>query len=192
MNADGGGAHPIVTGDLYAPGYPSWYPDGSLAVGDAPHNILYRVTEGGKPVAITDQAQVLTGMSSVSPDGKWIAFAGQKDVGQAYDQNQNQIWLTDGNGPAKPLEAAPLPGRTPSWSPDGTKLAFESDRGSPDHHYAIFVINRDGTGLTQVTDYALNGSHPVWAPDGRRLVFATGDPARNISVLAVVEVPAAL
>ena len=109
-----------------------------------------------------------------------------------YDQNQNQIWLTDGAGPAKPLEATPLPGRTPSWSPDGNRLAFESDRGSPDHHYAIFAINRDGSGLTQLTDYALNGSHPVWSPDGRSLVFATGDPARNVSVLAIVEVPPSL
>lgn len=190
VNGDGGGAHTVATGDLLGAGYPSFYPDGkTLGFGDGPRNILYRMDEGGVPVAIAKQDQVLSGMSSVSPDGKWVAFAGQPNKGQVYNQEDNQIWLADGSGAAHPLEANPGQGRTPSWSPDGTRLAFESDRGSVSHQYAVFVINRDGTGLVQVTDYALNASHPVFSPDGKRLVFAVGDPAKNISTIAVADLP---
>jgi Tol biopolymer transport system component len=38
--------------------------------------------------------------------------------------------------------------------------------------YAVFTINRDGTGLRQVTPYELNANHPVWSPDAQRLVLS--------------------
>ncbi|HTB65430.1 MAG TPA: hypothetical protein VK727_04330 [Steroidobacteraceae bacterium] len=191
IDGDGRNAEAVATSGLLAPSYPSWYPDGkTIGFGDAARNILYRTDgQGGVPRAITHQDQVLTGMSNVSPDGKWIAFAGQKNSGQAYDQEDNQIWLVDSSGVAKPLERQPFQGRTPSWSPDGKQLAFESDRGSPDGLYAVFIINRDGTGLIQVTDYALNASHPVFSPKGDRLVFATGDPSKRVTTIAVVTLP---
>lgn len=178
MDGDGRNAHRVPTEGFLAPSYPSWYPDGaSIGFGDAARNVLYRVdTRGGAPVAVTHQNQVLTGMSSVSPDGKWTVFAGQKNSGQFYNQGDNQIWLVDDKGAARPVEAAPGQGRTPSWSPDGTRIAFESGRGSPNNLYAVFVVNRDGTGLTQVTDYALNANHPVFSPDGKHLVFSFGAP----------------
>jgi Tol biopolymer transport system component len=57
----------------------------------------------------------------------------------------------------------------------GQRIAFESDRGSPEGRYSIFIVNRDGSGLVQVTDYALNATHPVWSRDGKKMVFAAGD-----------------
>ncbi|HEY4340354.1 MAG TPA: hypothetical protein VGM97_10455 [Steroidobacteraceae bacterium] len=188
IDGDGRNARHLMTKDLLAPSYPSWYPDGkTIGFGDAARNILYRMNiDGITPVAITRQDQVLAGMSSVSPDGKSVAFAGQANHGQLYDQDNNQIWLVDGRGESSRLESNPLQGRTPSWSPDGKRLAFESDRGSPNSLYAVFIVNRDGSGLVQVTDYALNAGHPVFSPDGRRLVFATGDPAKKAVSIAVV------
>jgi dipeptidyl aminopeptidase/acylaminoacyl peptidase len=191
IDADGHHAHAIDTAGALAPSYPSWYPDGkTIAFGDAARNILYRTdAHGGTPLAITHQDQVLTGMANVSPDGRWVAFAGQKNSGQAYDQEDNLIWLVDGSGVAKALENQPLQGRTPSWSPDGQHLAFESDRGSPNGQYAVFIIKRDGTDLVQVTDYALNANHPVFSPDGRRLVIATGDASKRVTTITVVALP---
>lgn len=87
-----------------------------------------------------------------------------------------------------PLEKAPIQGRAPVWSPDGKRVAFESARASPDGRYAIFVVNRDGSGLVQITDYALNANHPVWSHDGKRMVLTT-DPTEKSPVIAVIDFP---
>jgi Tol biopolymer transport system component len=175
IDADGSNARPVT-----APGlsdqvfYPSWYPDGAaLAVMDA-HDLVIKKIDltGGPAVPLTRHAQVMTGMPSVSPDGRWIAFAGQENHGQSYDQTQNSIWLVDPTGVAHLLESDPAQGRAPTWSPDGRRLAFESNRGSLLGLYAIYLVNKDGTSLLQVTDSSLNADHPVWSPDGRRLAFS--------------------
>jgi Tol biopolymer transport system component len=191
MDADGGNARAVPLKDMVAPAYASWYPDGTgIAFGDGAKNILYRADIAtGAVTPLTRQAEVLTGMSRLSSDGKWIVFAGQKNNGQLYNQGDNQIWVVDDKGAARPVEANPGQGRAPSWSPDGLRIAFESGRGSPDGKYAIFVINRDGSGLTQVTDYALNGMHPHWSPDGRQLVFSTGNQPGQPGGVAMIDVP---
>jgi dipeptidyl aminopeptidase/acylaminoacyl peptidase len=187
--AGGGNPHPLaasgVSSQLF---YPSWYPDGkNLAVMDAGTSSLKRLDiTGGTAAALTDSARVLTGMASVSPDGDAIVFAGQQNAGQPYNQNENVLWLWTATSLAV-VEATPMQGRAPVWSPDGRRIAFESDRGSPDGHYAIFIVNRDGSGLVQVTDYALNATHPVWSRDGKKMVFAAGD--QTGSAIAVIDFP---
>jgi Tol biopolymer transport system component len=157
---------------------PSWFPNGNqIAVMDGQELVIKRIDLGsGIAVTVTDHKQVLTGMPSVSPDGKWIVFAGQKNTGQRYDQTKNSIWLVDEGGRMRNVESGAAQGRAPTWSPDGNRLTFESDRGTLNGGYAIFLINRDGTGLTQLTDRGLDANHPVWSPDGRQLAFAARDP----------------
>jgi Tol biopolymer transport system component len=191
INGDGTGAHAIkVPGLSNQTVYPSWYPDGqSLAVTDATTLAIKRIDlVEGAATTVTDRTRVLTGMSRVSPDGKWIAFAGQENAGRPYDQEENVIWLVSEAGALTTVEAKPIQGRAPSWSPDGKRLAFQSNRGSADGRYAIFIINRDGTGLMQVTDYALNATHPAWSQDGRRMVFAATE-RKYTNGIAIVDVP---
>jgi Tol biopolymer transport system component len=155
--------------------YPSWYPDGkALAVVDAEEQVIKRIDrERLTAVPVTDRKQVLTGMPSVSPDGKWIGFAGQRNLGQVYDQTKNSIWVVGDTGALRTVEPVPGQGRTPAWSPDGQSLAFESNRGSSSNQlYAVFTVNRDGTGLRQITPYDLNANHPAWSPDAGHLVFS--------------------
>jgi hypothetical protein len=59
-------------------------------------------------------------------------------------------------------------GRRPSWSPDGTKIAFTSNVDGNDE---IYVMNSDGTGVTRLTNSAASDSDPAWSPDGLRIAF---------------------
>src|SRR5215218_6822587 len=63
-------------------------------------------------------------------------------------------------------------GQYPDWSPDGTTIAFFSDR---DGNEEVSTIRRDGTGLTRVTDTPAYEEFPIWTPDGR-IAFSRGEP----------------
>jgi Tol biopolymer transport system component len=58
---------------------------------------------------------------------------------------------------------------SPSWSPDGSKIAFHSTRDGND--FAIWVMNADGTNLVQITGSEPPCELPHWTPDGQRLAF---------------------
>jgi Tol biopolymer transport system component len=194
IKADGSGAHPVAM----APGlsdqilYPSWYPDGErLAIVDARDLVIKRIDLLGRAaVPVTDRAEVLAGMPRVSPDGRWIAFAGQQNNGQPYQQAQNVVWLVSDAGVLKALEPNPVQGREPAWSPDGKHLAFVSNRASDNGRYAIFIINRDGSGLVQVTNDTLNAQYPGWSPDGRQIVFSGIVPGTDKNRgIAIIDLP---
>jgi TolB protein len=61
---------------------------------------------------------------------------------------------------------------SPSWSPDGTKIAFESKR---DGDLEIYVMDRDGTNVVQLTDNSFGDVSPAWSPDGQWIAFARSD-----------------
>ncbi len=57
---------------------------------------------------------------------------------------------------------------TPAWSPDGRRIAFQSDR---DGDSEIYVMNAAGSGVTQLTHNGAGDWSPAWSPDGRRIAF---------------------
>jgi hypothetical protein len=66
----------------------------------------------------------------------------------------------------------------PAWSPDGTKIAFTSNRSGIDN---IWVVNLIGTGLTQLTTATGNfdAKYPSWSPDGTKIAYILRDPNPN-------------
>jgi Tol biopolymer transport system component len=58
-----------------------------------------------------------------------------------------------------------------TWSPDGTKLAYEREQGA---FRQIFVVAADGSTLTPLT-IASPGEHPTWSPDGGKIAFSKGE-----------------
>jgi Tol biopolymer transport system component len=56
----------------------------------------------------------------------------------------------------------------PSWSPDGTKIAFQSTR---DGNLDIWIKDLSSGTTTQVTRSQFGDRYPTWSPDGTRIAF---------------------
>src|SRR5207249_2981914 len=94
-----------------------------------------------------------------------FAFVSDARLGQ-YD-----ICLinTDGSGFVQ-LTTSLADDSWPAWNPDGTKIAFQSNRnltpGGNASQLDIYVINADGTGETRLTTDTTNEAQPAWSADG--------------------------
>ena len=90
-----------------------------------------------------------------------IAFLAGACQQQTIEQN-NAASSQDLNAPPARLAFFP------SWSPDGSQIAFVSDR---DENWEIYVMNADGSGPSRLTRNTVRDSNPHWSPDGSRLFF---------------------
>jgi Tol biopolymer transport system component len=66
------------------------------------------------------------------------------------------------------LTTDPVAAYAPTWSPDGTKIAFESRR---DGNYEIYVMDADGSNQTNITNHSSFDASPAWSPDGTKIAF---------------------
>lgn len=80
----------------------------------------------------------------------------------------------DGSGLTNLTNDPTVDNSDPSWSPDGKRIAFASNR---DHEFGeIYVMNADGSGVTRLTQQPGSGMtfQPLWSPDGTRIAFTSG------------------
>ncbi|HZH31412.1 MAG TPA: DUF5050 domain-containing protein [Pyrinomonadaceae bacterium] len=103
-----------------------------------------------------------------SEDGTKIAY-------HSYRDGQSEIYTmnADGSNQAR-LTTSSIGSYQPAWSPDGTKIAFRGYDSQANSD--IYVINADGTGLTNLSNDPCGCSYtPAWSPDGARIMFMIED-----------------
>ena len=66
----------------------------------------------------------------------------------------------------------------PAWSPDGSRIAFSSNRHG---NMEIYVMDADGSNPIRITNHAYVDRSPDWSPDGSKIVF-TSDREGNFEI----------
>lgn len=108
-----------------------------------------------------------------SPDGRRVAFVSQRDEPEGSDVF---VATLDGGQLVDVRNLTPgAPGRggldvTPAWSPDGTRIAFASNRDGSD--FTLWVMDADGGQLRRLTPPGSQADvFPTWSPDGSLIAF---------------------
>ncbi len=189
MNADGSGRK-VVAGEKIGNSYPNyaypvWSPDGTQIIyasnprgvfRDGDYDIFIMDTDGFYNVRLIDN-EVNDSDLAWSPDGEWLAFSLSHRVGYNVDLGRNEfnqelyIIRPDGSDRVQ-LTDHPARDTEPAWSPDGTKIAFASDRDGDTDIYVMDIARGRVVQLTR-TGPDVHDTDPVWSPDGSQIAFAS-------------------
>src|SRR5688572_14661471 len=112
------------------------------------------------------------GAPAISPNGQLVAFTVRETN---WDENayETEIWIGDGASPARQLTNARKSSTQPAFSPDGTSIAFVSDRDGKRQLYRIAVTGGEAEKLT-TTEEGVNNF--AWSPAGTDIAFTMTDP----------------
>lgn len=176
---------------------PDWSPDGTrLAFNRQPEAECPRIAcdqiwttdaNGNDPRPVTPADQRNEG-PQWSPDGESIAFVHWKDDPDGIRIIETSIEVVAADGSGGRVIADGLGEDTgSSWSPDGTRIAFFSDREDKKDEGRFFTYVVDGGAERRLTDIFKSEDGFSWSPDSKQIVVAgdRGDGNNDLFVLNV-------
>jgi hypothetical protein len=187
VNADGTGQTKLTGGGVILDDNPAYSPDGSRIAFNRSSGFKTEIclmNADGTNVVTVISAEALTHNRdpSWSPDGSKFVFtsnrsgSGKTEIWMANADGSGLVQLTfsfqkgsDGQGPIFSVDF------NPAWSPDGSKIAFVSNREGADTE--LYVMNADGTNQLRLTNDALDDTLPTWSPDSQRIAFIKSNGA---------------
>lgn len=125
--------------------------------------------------------------SQASPNGKWVSFLSDRD-------GWDHLYVAAVPAAGTPLTVTqvtkgPFEAWRPTWSPDGTRIAFDSNQGKNlgVRHIGVATMP-EGAGQPSVrmlTAGRGTNTSPVWSPDGRKIVYQHTDPQNSADLFVI-------
>lgn len=184
MGADG--ADPRRLTDEPEPvGWPAWSDDGARLWFYRRVDGRYRVLELDLATSAVRRPFELPGDAFrplPSPGGAWLLLDLVSERTGDHDLHRLEL----ATGALQRLTRHPGYDSDARWSPDGSTIAFHSDRDAERFHTQVYVMPGEGGTPRQITDGPATNGYPAWSPDGRCVVHTTeaGDD-RDLAVVAV-------
>ena len=167
---------------------PGWFPDGRTIVYqsdcDSSYDIWRVDATGNTPTQLTRTSQVDEREPDCSPDGKEIVYRVNAE-GNERNADGELMVMNISSGTAASLRER---GRAPVWSPDGTRIAFMSERSGT---WEIYVYDVTSRGVTRLTNCTANCRWPAWSPDGKAVIYHTTTSASSTTADTIWYVPVA-
>ncbi|MCB0167289.1 MAG: PD40 domain-containing protein [Anaerolineae bacterium] len=162
--------------------YPAWSTDGKKIAfsrrSQAGNYDIYVMDANGKNQKnLTNTPTIDEVVPAWSPDGQKFAVSscpnGDFDF-DAEEYNCLEIYVMDADGSNK-MRLTDDNGQEdygPTWSPDGQKIAFGTNR---DGNREIYVMDADGNNETNLTNHPADDGFfaPYWSPNGEKIAFTT-------------------
>jgi TolB protein len=158
---------------------PAWSADGEriafVSSRDGNNEIYVMNNDGSGKVRLTDN-------NAYDDSPCWLGnnrlvFVSDRDgTFQIYTMNADGTGQVNISGTSAPIPGTPVAPDSvsaetaPAASPDGTQIAFVSNR---DGNEEIYLMGADGSNQTRLTTNEMVDTDPAWSPDGTRIVFAS-------------------
>ena len=196
MNVDGGNPQNL-TNDRNDDRFPAWSPDGKriafVSDRDGPpryFDIYVMDADGSNLQRLTNDPRD-DRFPAWSPDSERIVFGARREGHfETKFAVTYEIYVMDADGGNQRRRTKNLhDDRSPSWSPDGTRIVFSARR---DGHvqdkwgltYEIYVMDADGGNEQRLTENGVYEGQPAWSPDGKRIAFVSNRDG-NVEIYAM-------
>ena len=176
---------------------PAWSPDSIKLAFSSNQSDNFEIWSmdagGGSRKRLTDRPG-WDGLPRWSPDGKQIAFVGEVRNAAGISNMEIFVVNSDGSGLQQLTGSTTRPEETggagqseranwnsvPTWSPDGSKILFSSNRDGNPVTPILYTMNPDGSGQQKFGLFTeVDGSDPDWSAANNKIVFARGTAAKR-------------